>query len=224
MLSVPTPRMFAKTMPNWRSVQTLVRDVLVCKAPNGWSLSYARNECYFHLLIPAPPCFAGATRRREHRGWTASQIRLPMCADLFQRRDQVSTRTKHFWRTHEIGSGKIAPCINAKNSISCACRFKVGLTSRRRPLMPSQTYTCCRPAFMANFQCLECDISFTASHQRDGHRRLAHQSTCKIRTAASRITVDRSIDGKFPCPVDHCVRAFSCSDNLQSHFKVHHAQ
>jgi hypothetical protein len=217
--------MFANTMPNWRSVQTLVQDALVYRAPNGWSLSYARNECCFHLLIPAPLCFAGATRRREHRGWTASQIRLHMCANLFQRRDQVSTRAKHFRRTHELGSGKIARWTNAKNSISRACRwFNFGLTSRPGPLMPSQTsYTCRRPASMADFQCPECDISFTTSHQRDGHRRSVHRSTCKIRTAAGRIIVDRSIDGKFPCPSDRCARAFSRSDKLQSHFKVHRA-
>jgi hypothetical protein len=77
---------------------------------------------------------------------------------------------------------------------------------------------------MANFQCPECEISFTASHQHDGHRRLVHRSTCKIRTTAGRIIVDRSIDGKFPCPSDRCVRAFSGSDKLQSHFKVHRAQ
>jgi len=77
---------------------------------------------------------------------------------------------------------------------------------------------------MANFQCPECDISFTASHQCDGHRQSVHRLTYKIRTATGRITVDRSIDGKFPYLVDRYVRAFQRRDNLQSHFKVHHAQ
>jgi hypothetical protein len=77
---------------------------------------------------------------------------------------------------------------------------------------------------MADFRCPECDISFTAYHQRDGHCRLVHRSTCKICTVAGRITIDRSIDGKFPCPIDRYVRAFERNDNLQSHFKVHHAQ
>jgi hypothetical protein len=77
---------------------------------------------------------------------------------------------------------------------------------------------------MANFECPECNICFAASHQRDGHRRLVHQSTCKIRTATGRITVNRSIDGKYPCPVDYCKSTFERSDNLQCHFKVQHAQ
>jgi hypothetical protein len=41
MLSMPAPRMFVNTIPNWRSVQTLVQDVLVDRAPNSWSLLYA---------------------------------------------------------------------------------------------------------------------------------------------------------------------------------------
>jgi len=77
---------------------------------------------------------------------------------------------------------------------------------------------------MANFECPECNICFAASHQCDGHRRLVHQSTCKIRTATGRITVNRSIDGKYPCPVDYCKSTFERNDNLQCHFKVQHAQ
>jgi hypothetical protein len=53
-----------------------------------------------------------------------------MCANSFQHRDQVSTHTEHFWRTHELGSGKITSWTDVKNSISCVCRFKVGLTSK----------------------------------------------------------------------------------------------
>ncbi len=77
---------------------------------------------------------------------------------------------------------------------------------------------------MANFECLECNICFAASHQRDGHRRLVHQSTCKICTATGRITVNRSIDGKYPCPLDYCKSTFERNNNLQCHFKVQHAQ
>jgi hypothetical protein len=78
--------------------------------------------------------------------------------------------------------------------------------------------------FMANFECPEGNIFFSASHQRDGHRRLVHQSTCKVRTATSRITVHRSIEGKFPRPVDCYTRAFERSDKLQCHFKVQHVE
>ncbi len=77
---------------------------------------------------------------------------------------------------------------------------------------------------MANFECPECNICFAASHQRDGHRRLVHQSTCKIHTATGRITIDRSIDGKYPYPVDYCKSTFERSDKLQCHFKVQHAE
>ncbi|CAM6013301.1 unnamed protein product [Sphagnum balticum] len=77
---------------------------------------------------------------------------------------------------------------------------------------------------MANFECPECNICFAASHQRDGHRRLVHQSTCKIRTATGRIIVNRSIDGKYLCPIDYCKSTFERSDNLQCHFKVQHVE
>ncbi len=77
---------------------------------------------------------------------------------------------------------------------------------------------------MADFRCPECDICFAASHQRDGHRRLVHQTTCKIRTATSRITVNRSIDGKYPCPVEGCTSTFERSDTFQRHFKGRHAE
>jgi hypothetical protein len=36
-LSVWAKRMFVRTIPNYRSVQTLVRAILVCAAPNIWS-------------------------------------------------------------------------------------------------------------------------------------------------------------------------------------------
>jgi len=77
---------------------------------------------------------------------------------------------------------------------------------------------------MANFECPECNIFFPASHQRDGHCRLVHRSTCKVRTIIGRITVHRSIESKFPCPVDWCTRAFERSDKLQCHFKVQHVE
>ncbi len=83
-----------------------------------------------------------------------------------------------------------------------------------------QTSIYCALVFMANFECPECNICFAVSHQRDGHHRLVHQSTCKIRTTTGRITVHRSIDGKYPCPVDHCKSTFERSDKLQCHFKV----
>ncbi len=77
---------------------------------------------------------------------------------------------------------------------------------------------------MADFRCPECDICFAASHQRDGHHRSVHRRTCKIRTATGQITVNRSIDGKYPCPVDSCRRTFGRSDTLQRHFKGRHAE
>jgi len=77
---------------------------------------------------------------------------------------------------------------------------------------------------MADFRCPECDICFVASHQRDGHRQSVHQSNCKIRTATGRITVNRSIDGKYPCPVEGCTSTFEPSDTLQRHFKGRHAE
>ncbi len=127
-----------------------------------------------------------------------------------------------------LGQGKSLCRLPSKNSISYVCGFKVGLTSLSRlirsPLMPSQTSICCQPVFIVNFQCPECNIFFIASHQHDGHRRLVHRSTCKIHTTTGQITVDRSIDSKFPCPVDCCTSAFERSDNLQSHFKMHHME
>jgi hypothetical protein len=51
-----------------------------------------------------------------------------------------------------------------------------------------------------------------------------HQSTCKIRIATGRIIVNRSIDYKYPCPVDYCKSTFERSDKLQCHFKVQHAE
>jgi hypothetical protein len=87
-----------------------------------------------------------------------------------------------------------------------------------------KTSVCYQPIFMANFQCPECNICFAASHQRNGHRRLVHQSTCKICIATGRITVNRSIDGKYPCPVDCCMSTFERSDRFQGHFKVQHAE
>jgi hypothetical protein len=77
---------------------------------------------------------------------------------------------------------------------------------------------------MANFECPKCNICFAASHQRDGHCRLVHQSTCKIRTIIGQITVNRSIDGKYPCPIDCYKSTFERNDNLQCHFKVQHAE
>jgi hypothetical protein len=55
------------------NVQTLVHDILVYIAPNIWSvctgsLWHGWNLCCFHLSTPALPCFARATRRREHDG------------------------------------------------------------------------------------------------------------------------------------------------------------
>jgi hypothetical protein len=77
---------------------------------------------------------------------------------------------------------------------------------------------------MADFPCPECNICFAALHQRNGHRRLVHQSTCKIRIATGRIIVNRSMDGKYPCPVEGCTNTFERSDKLQGHFKVRHAE
>ncbi len=77
---------------------------------------------------------------------------------------------------------------------------------------------------MVDFPCPECNICFAAPHQRNGHRRLVHQSTCKIRTATDQITVNRSMDGKYPCPVEGCTSTFERSDRLQGHFKVRHAE
>ncbi len=90
--------------------------------------------------------------------------------------------------------------------------------------MPSETSIYSQPIFMANFQCPECNICFATPHQRRGHCRLVHQSTCEIRTATGRIIVSQSIDGKYPCPVDCCKSTFERSDNLQCHFKVQHAE
>jgi hypothetical protein len=45
-----------------------------------------------------------------------------------------------------------------------------------------------------------------------------------FRTATGRIIVSRSIDGKYPCPVDCCKSTFERSDNLQCHFKVQHVE
>jgi hypothetical protein len=81
-------------------------------------------------------------------------------------------------------------------------------------LMPSQTPVYRQSIFMANFQCPECNICFAAFHQRDGHHRSVHQSTYKICIAIGRITVRRSIDGKYPCPIDYCKSTFDRSDNL----------
>jgi hypothetical protein len=53
---------------------------------------------------------------------------------------------------------------------------------------------------------------------------LVHQSTCVIRIATGRITVSRSIDGRYPCPVDYCKSTFDRSDNLWRHFKGQHAE
>ncbi|CAK9208408.1 unnamed protein product [Sphagnum troendelagicum] len=77
---------------------------------------------------------------------------------------------------------------------------------------------------MANFRCPECDICFTASHQRDGHHRSVHRPTCKIRTTTGQIIVNRSTDGKYPCPVDSCRSTFGRRDTLQRHFKGRHAE
>ncbi len=77
---------------------------------------------------------------------------------------------------------------------------------------------------MADFRCPECDICFAASHQRDGHHRSVHRTACKIRTTTGRITVNRSIDGKYPCPVEGCTSTFEHSDKLQGHFKARHAE
>jgi hypothetical protein len=77
---------------------------------------------------------------------------------------------------------------------------------------------------MANFRCPECDICFAASHQCDGHRQSVHQSTYKIHTAIGRITVNRSTNGKYPCPVDYYRSTFERNDKLQGHFKVQHAE
>ncbi len=77
---------------------------------------------------------------------------------------------------------------------------------------------------MANFQCPECNICFATPHQRGGHRRLVHQSTCVIRTATGQITISRSIDGRYPCPVDYCKSTFDRSDNLWRHFKGQHGE
>lgn len=77
---------------------------------------------------------------------------------------------------------------------------------------------------MADFPCPECNMCFVAPHQRNGHRRLVHQSICKIRTATGRISVNRSMDGKYPCPVEGCTSTFERSDRLQGHFKVRHAE
>jgi hypothetical protein len=77
---------------------------------------------------------------------------------------------------------------------------------------------------MAHFPCLECNICFAAPHQRNGHPRLVHQSTCKIRTATGRITVNWSINDKYPCPVDSYMSTFERSDTLQCHFKGRHAE
>jgi hypothetical protein len=87
-----------------------------------------------------------------------------------------------------------------------------------------KTSVCYQPIFMADFPCPECNMCFAAPHQRNGHRRLVHQSTCKIRTATGLITVNRAIDGKYPCPVDYCRSTFERSDRLQGHFKVQHAE
>jgi len=70
-LSVWAKWMFVHTIPNYRSVQTLVQAILVCAALNIWSacirsLLYARNFCCFHLLTPALHCYTGARRRKEH--------------------------------------------------------------------------------------------------------------------------------------------------------------
>jgi len=51
-----------------------------------------------------------------------------------------------------------------------------------------------------------------------------HQSTCKIRTTTGGITVNRSSDGKFLCPVEGCESTFERGDRLQGHFKVRHAE
>jgi hypothetical protein len=45
-----------------------------------------------------------------------------------------------------------------------------------------------------------------------------------MRTATGRIIVNRSIDEKYPCPVDYCKSTFERSDNLQCHFKVQHVE
>ncbi len=77
---------------------------------------------------------------------------------------------------------------------------------------------------MVDFRCPECNICFVASHQCDGHHRSVHRSTCKIRTATGRITVNRSIDGKYLCPVEGYTSTFERSDTLQRHFKGRHAE
>ncbi len=100
----------------------------------------------------------------------------------------------------------------------------IDLSSSITILMPSETSIYSQPIFMANFQCPECNICFATPHQRRGHCRLVHQSTCEIRTATGRIIVSQSIDGKYPCPVDCCKSTFERSDNLQCHFKVQHAE
>jgi len=43
-----------------------------------------------------------------------------------------------------------------------------------------KTSVCYQPIFMADFPCPECTICFAAPHQCNGHRRLVHQSTCKV--------------------------------------------
>jgi len=70
-LSVWAKRMFVHTIPNCRTVETLVWAILVCAAPNIWSacirsLLYARNLCRFHLSTLALHCYTGARRRKEH--------------------------------------------------------------------------------------------------------------------------------------------------------------
>jgi hypothetical protein len=87
-----------------------------------------------------------------------------------------------------------------------------------------KTSVCYQLIFMVDFRCPECNICFVASHQRDGHRRSVHQSTCKIRTATGRIIVNRSIDSKYPCPMEGYTSTFERSDTLQRHFKGRHAE
>jgi hypothetical protein len=78
--------------------------------------------------------------------------------------------------------------------------------------------------FMADFRCPECNICFVASHQRDGHHRSVHRPIYRIRTATGRIIVNRSIDDKYPCPVDSCRSTFERNDMFQRHFKGRHVE
>ncbi len=113
-------------------------------------------------------------------------------------------------------------CRLVRRGSSYSC---IGLSLSITTLNPNpKTFVRYQLIFMADFRCLECNICFAASHQCDGHHRLVHQPTCKIRTATGRIIVNRSIDGKYPCPVDSYRSTFGRSDTLQRHFKGRHAE